>query len=142
MRLTGMFYFIFYELALNRFMIFLLFCSIKISISRVETNVLNKEVVVFDGDTRDYHDTMDYRVLWPEQSNCVATLSPVDKPSGVLRVCCNLIENLSFTCIVAVDQYQSPAIDMLFVILRDIVSVPGKVPSFFLIRNRTRRNTT
>lgn len=101
----------------------------KINISRVEIDVLKKEIVVFDENFDDYRDNVDYRSLWPETCNENVTLASIDKPSGVLRVWCNLIENLSFTCIVAVGQYQLQAVDMLFVILQDLISMPGKFPS-------------
>jgi len=88
--------------------------------------VLHKQVVVFDENTAEYRDQLEYSILWPEScGNDSVTLSSIDKPSGVLRVWSNLIENLAFTCIVAVDQYQSQAVDMLFVILQDLTTVPG-----------------
>ena len=101
--------------------------SIKIGASRVETDVLSKEIIVFDENNGEYRDQLEYRILWPADDcgHDDISLSSIDRPSGVLRVWSNLIENLAFTCIVAVDQYQSQAVDMLFVILQDLISVPG-----------------
>lgn len=99
--------------------------SIQISVSRVEPDVLNKQILYFGKDESEHADDQRYRILWPEASNDGPSLSSIDKPSGVLRVWCSLIESLSFTCIIAVERYQSQAIDTLFIILQDLLVIPG-----------------
>lgn len=66
-----------------------------------------------------------YEVLLKEGLNDIPPLSFIDKPSGVLRVWSSLIESLSFTCIITTGKYQSQIMDMYFLILRELLTIPG-----------------
>lgn len=92
----------------------------------MEPDILQKKIVYFGKDyPQDVYEER-YQILWPESIYDDPSLTSIDKPSGVLRVWFSLIENLSFTCVIAVGQYQSQAIDTLFLILQDLLIIPGK----------------
>lgn len=92
----------------------------------MEPDILEKKIVYFGKDYPEEACVERYQILWPESTYDDPSVTSIDKPSGVLRVWFSLIENLSFTCVIAVGQYQSQAIDTLFLILQEVLIIPGK----------------
>lgn len=101
----------------------------QVSVNRIDPNIPDKTVINFGENENEPSSTfeMSYKPLSLEGTSDGVSLAVIDKPSGVLRVWSSMVESLTFTAIVAIEKYQSQALDMLFVVLRDLLTVPGKL---------------